>query len=165
MKDTFSAWACIGNTAFYCWQSPEHCMYFYSTLFLESINYSSKLSKYKHDDFFSGLTMILLQWILDFSGYLILMCCNKSGSFMIGSELHTIFFHIICPTLIRFLRVTLLKISDNFNAALDWFKIILINLNIFLDFFSIPYTITKASQIQNELKIPKFLLMDRREIF
>lgn len=29
--------------------------------FLEPINYSSELSKYKHDDFFSGLSMILLR--------------------------------------------------------------------------------------------------------
>lgn len=87
--------------------------------FLEPINYSSELPKYKHDDFFSGLTMILLQWIMDFSGYLVLMWCNKSWSFMIGSELHTSFFHVVCPTLLRFLRVILLKISDNFKISLD----------------------------------------------
>lgn len=138
LKDTVSAWACIHNTAFYCWQSPEPCEYFYSTLFFRTNKLLIWTTKYKHDDFFSGLSMILLRWIMDFSGYLVLMCCNKSWSFMIGSELHTILFHIICPILVMSLRVTLLKISDNFNTSLDWFKIILININTFADLFSIP---------------------------
>lgn len=84
---------------------------------------------------------------------------------MIGSELRTSFFHVVCPTLLRFLRVILLKISDNFKISLDSFKTLLINLNIFSDLLSIPYTIVKGPQIKSELKIPKFLLKDRTQIF
>lgn len=91
--------------------------------FLEPINYSSELPKYKYDDFLSDLTMILLQWIMD----LVVICfgCGAINHDHLWLVLNFILvFHIVCPANARFFGVILFKMSEYFKIASDWFKIL-----------------------------------------